>query len=258
MKYILTILCVCLVTFAVNGQEEWSVAHNGGKLILSGIDEVKVKAYDGNEIKISAKINRNSEDSERTKGLKAINSLGLDDNTGLGVSAVKDGANFHVTQVGQCGCGDGEGYTIMIPRSMGVEYSHSTYDGDLIRITDVTKEIVISANYTDVELDGVTGPMSIKTVYGDIEAKFDQLQQESSVSLNSVYGLVDVALPNSSKANLSLRTPYGQIYTDFDIQVETKDGMREVSAKKVSGTINSGGVDMIIKSNYENIYLRKK
>lgn len=141
---------------------------------------------------------------------------------------------------------------------MGLDYSHSTYDSDHLKVEGVSQEIVVSTNYTDIKLKNVTGPMSVKTVYGDIEAEFDQVSQNSSVSLNSVYGFVDAALPSNSKAKLSLRTPYGQIYTDFDITVETTDGMRELSDKRIAGTINNGGVDFMIKSGYENIYLRKK
>lgn len=240
------------------GAQEYKIAHNGGKLVLDDVDHAKIVGYNGTEVIITAEIEKNSEEFERAAGLKAINSAGLDDNTGLGLSVVKEGDNIKVTQIGQCMCKNDEGYIIKIPRSMGIDFAHSTYDSHQLTLENISKEIVVSTNYTNVELRDVTGPMSIKTVYGSIEAVFSEVSQENSVSLHSVYGLVDAALPASSKANLNLRTPYGQIFTDFDIQVEQKEGMRELSDKRVSGTINNGGVDFIMKSGYENIYLRKK
>jgi len=255
MKIIVPILL--LLATSIKAQE-YTVTHSAGKLILEGVDNAIITAYDGNEIRITADIDRDSEEVERSKGLKVVNSLGLVDNTDLGLAANKDGENFVITGIGSgsCGC-DGE-YEIQIPRSMGVEYSHSTYDSDELIINGVSQEIIVSTNYSDVQLKNVTGPMSIKTVYGDIDASFETLNQQSSVSLNSVYGLVDIALPPNSKADVSMRTPYGQILTDMDIQVDKTEGMRELSSKRVSGTINGGGVDLILKSGYENIYLRQK
>lgn len=254
MKYILPILI--LFSAALQAQD-YKAQHASGKLILEGVDNAHITAYDGNEIVISADVDRDSDEMERAKGLKVVNSLGLDDNTELGLSAVKDGEDFRVIGIGSgsCSC-DGE-YEFLIPRSMGIDYSHSTYDSDDLIIEGVSEEIIVSTNYSDIELINVTGPMSIKTVYGDIEAKFEQLNQNGSVSLNSVYGLVDIGLPASTKADVSLRTPYGQILTDMDIEVEKTDGMRELSSKRIAGTLNGGGVDLILKSGYENIYLRK-
>lgn len=258
MKNILLLTLIALA-FNIQAQEEFKISHNGGKLILAGLDDATVTAYDGSEVIITAKIHKEDETSKRAKGLKQLNSAGLDDNTGLGLSANKEGSDLVLSQIGQCGCSDGEGYKIKVPRTMGIEYSHSTYDGGDLILKNINKEIVISCNHTNIILENVTGPMSIKTVYGNIEGSFESLSQESSISLNSVYGLVDIAMPSASKANLSLRTPYGQIFTDFDIAVDTNDdGMREISSKKVKGNINNGGVEVILKSNYENIYLRKK
>ncbi len=256
MKYLFTSLILFVALLA--GAQDYKVSHSGGKLVLSDVDDAKIEAYEGSEVIISVKGRKDKKESDRAKGLKAINSLGLEDNTDIGLSVVKDGQDLKVTQIGGCMCDDNEGYTIKIPKSMGVDFSHSTYDSHQLIVHNVDQEIVVSTNYTNIELENVTGPMSVKTVYGDIEAKFNAISQNSSISLNSVYGFVDTAMPSSSKANISLRTPYGQIYTDFDIQVEQSGGLRELSDKKIKGSINSGGVDVVIKSNYENIYLRKK
>lgn len=251
MKYFLPILI--LFASAVHAQE-YTAQHTTGKLLLEDVDNAHITVYDGNEIIINADVYRGSEDRERSKGLKVVNSLGLDDNTELGLSAQKNGEDFKVIGIGS---GHDGTYRFKIPRSMGVDYSHSTYDSDDLIIDGVSEEIVVSTNYSDIELLNVTGPMSIKTVYGDIEASFNTLNQEGSVSLNSVYGLVDIAVPSATKADISLRTPYGQILTDMNIQVDKTDGMRELNSKHVVGTLNDGGVDLILKSGYENIYLRK-
>jgi hypothetical protein len=66
-------------------------------------------------------------------------------------------------------------------------------------------------------------------------------------------------MPASSKFNVKLETPYGDIYSDIDIEVKTTaDGMKVISGSNLKGTVNGGGVDVVISSSYENIYLRKK
>jgi len=141
---------------------------------------------------------------------------------------------------------------------MGVDYEHRSNSGGDITITDVSKEIIISTTYGDIGIYDVTGPMAVKTVYGYIEAKFSEVSQSGSISLESVYDFVDVSLPTSSKADITMRTPYGEIYSNIDIDVEENDGLRKVSNTFIEGSINGGGVDLNLRASYENIYLRKK
>jgi hypothetical protein len=92
-----------------------------------------------------------------------------------------------------------------------------------------------------------------------VEATFSTLSQKGSISIHSIYDFVDVSLPAGAKANIGIETPYGDIYSDVDINVATTDkGMRVISGSKLKGTVNGGGVDLRLTSSYENIYLRKK
>lgn len=61
-----------------------------------------------------------------------------------------------------------------------------------------------------------------------------------------------------ANGNLELKTN-GTVYTNFDIEIPTKKGMKNVSgAKKITSAINNGGVKIKLKSSMGNIYLRKK
>ena len=97
--------------------------------------------------------------------------------------------------------------------------------------------------------------MAVKSVYGSVEAFFQDVSQTGSISIHSVYDLIDVSLPSSTNAEIDLRTPWGQIYSNMDIKV---DDSGQLTQKAVSGTLNSGGVEISLKSGYDNIYLRKK
>ncbi|MFZ6010547.1 MAG: hypothetical protein ACOYXT_09380, partial [Bacteroidota bacterium] len=79
------------------------------------------------------------------------------------------------------------------------------------------------------------------------------------ISIVSVYGHVDVAIPVTTKANLKLSTSYGEIFVapEFKIDVERRGDMIEYD-DEVNGKINGGGTIIDLSANYGKIYLRKK
>lgn len=252
MKKLNTLIILLVVTVIAYGQD-YTLAHSTGKLIVEEVDELTIEGYNGTEIIFSG--DRDGEVNERAAGLKLINSLGIDDNTGLGINVKEEGNDVHVTGLGNAN--DGR-VTIKLPQNMDVYYSHSDYKGGELIIQNIAGEIEVSAAYNDVHLINVTGPMAVKSIYGEIEAVFSTLSQEGSISLNSSYNLIDVTLPSSAGINLNMSTPYGNIYSDVDVNIEAgDDDMRRISTKNVKGTVNGGGVEVTIKSGYEDIYLRK-
>ena len=75
----------------------------------------------------------------------------------------------------------------------------------------------------------------------------------------SIHGHVDVALPVTIKANIKLKTQFGEILVDPDFKIEIeRDGSMVRYSDKVSGKINGGGLEINLSSNHNNVYLRKK
>jgi hypothetical protein len=98
----------------------------------------------------------------------------------------------------------------------------------------------------------------VKSIYGGVDAKFGAVIKDP-VSIVSVYGHVDVTMPETTKANLKLSTSYGEILVapEFKIDIEKRGSMVSYS-DKVSGKINGGGINIDLAANYGKIYLRKK
>ncbi len=253
-----TIVISFLACTVTSGQNQFTVNKSVGTLSVMGIDELEIQGYDGKEIIFMSNSDQDDEQSERSKGLKLINSLGLNDNSGIGLSIEEANNEIIVKQISN-GASCDDGYTIKVPNSMSLYVEHSTTYGDDVMIKDMNGEIEISVNYNDVYLDNVTGPLAIKTVYGDLDTQFGIVSQRNAISLVSVYGHVDVSMPANTKADLQVSTNYGALYSDMDIKVTTKgsDGkMKSISTKKVNGTINGGGVEINLSSMYDDVYLR--
>ncbi len=242
-----------LIAGWVNAQE-FKVAKNSGRLELY-IGRATVEGHSGNEIIFTSKDHRSKDEDDRAAGLRAINSMGLDDNTGLGINVTDKGNVIEVRQLKKM---DSPDVKILVPKGVIVSFSHESQYGGEVRFKNLENEIEISASYNSIELENVTGPLTAKTVYGHIEADFSQ-NVKGPLSIVSIYGYVDVTLPLSTKANLKMSTSYGEILVapEFKIDIEKQGDMVQYS-DKVNGKVNGGGMNIDLRSDYSKIYLRKK
>jgi len=234
--------------------QDYKLAKSSGRLELKELNHLTVEGYSGNEIIFSAQ-NNNREKDERAKGLRAVSNLGLEDNTGLGLSVVDKGGIIEVQQLKKM---DGPEITIKVPKGITVAFSHSSPYGSTVAFKNVEGEIEISTLHNNVVLDNVTGPMTVNTVHGNIDTSLNA-NLKSPISIVSVHGHVDVAMPVGTKANLKLGTVHGEIFVDPDFKIEMeKTGSMVKYSDNISGKINGGGMDISLSSTHNNVYLRKK
>jgi len=256
MKKIGTLAITVMVFMAFSGlkAQEYKIAVSGNKTLkIHEVGDVEIVGYDGNEVVFSTE-DRKDSDSERAEGLRPISGSGLEDNTGIGLSVIESGDAIEVNPMSKR---SGPNYKIQVPRNVKVFYEHSTAYGDKVVIKDISSEIEASTNHSSLWVENVTGPMTINTVHGQIEAIFSEVNQASPTTIVSVHGLIDVSLPSNTKVNLKMRTAWGEIFTDMDISMD-KATESNSSTTKISGTINGGGVPMDISTSHSNIYLRTK
>lgn len=251
-KYI-SVLIAGMLTTALWGQE-YKLAKSTGTLNVQEVNNIKIEGYTGKEIIFSSSSYSKDRD-DRAKGLRAVSSLGLEDNTGLGLSVVETSGVIDVRQLKKM---DGPNILIKVPQGMSIKYSHSSPYGSDIKIKNVEGEIDVSTVHNDVQLENVTGPIKVRTVHGDIDASFGA-GIINKISLASTHGHVDVAMPTSLKANLNLNTSWGEIFVDpdFKLEIEKKGDMVKYS-DKMTAKINGGGVEISLSSTHDNVYLRKK
>ncbi len=139
--------------------------------------------------------------------------------------------------------------------------------------------IVVSDIDGELDVDDVNGSVTLKNVSGSVVAH--ALNGRVLVTMNradvkpmafsSLNGDIDVTLPASIKANVSMRTDNGEVYSDFDVQLTSgapkpivedrpnaSGGKYTVKVEKtVRGTINGGGPEIQFKNFNGNIYIRK-
>ena len=233
--------------------QEFKLAKNSGRLEIN-LGRIHVEGYTGNEI-IFSSTDRDRDKDERAQGLKEINSLGLEDNTGLGINVSEKGDIITVRPLKKM---NSPKIKILVPKGVIVSYAHESQYGGEVTLRNIEGEVEVSAQYNSVELENVSGPVTVKTIYGHVEASFDT-NMKGPISIVSVYGYVDVTLPSATKANLKMSTSYGEIYVapDFKIEID-RQGDLVSESDRVSGKINGGGINIDLSCNYGKVYLRKK
>lgn len=252
-KKLMIAAAMCFIAALVHGQE-FKVAKSTGRIEIY-LGRVTVEGYNGNEI-IFTSGNGGSDKDDRAEGLRAVNSLGLEDNTGLGIN-VSDKGN--VVEVHQLKKMNSPEIRIQVPKGVIVSFQHDTQYGGKVVFKNMENEIEVAAQYNSIQLENVTGPLTVKTIYGSVDAVFGSVIKDP-VSIISVYGHVDVTLPTATKADLTMSTSYGEIFVapEFKIDVDKSSSGMGLYSDEVSGKINGGGLDIDISANYGKIYLRKK
>jgi hypothetical protein len=255
MKKQILILALGLSIGGVVHAQEYKVQKSTGTLDIREVNNVTIEGYSGSEIVFTAR-GYDRDDDGRAKGLRAISGMGLEDNTGIGLSVVDRGTTIEVQQLKKM---DGPDVTIKVPKGVKVAYTHTSPYGDEIEIKNFDGEVEVSTVHSGVVLTNNSGPLEIKTVHGDIDASLGAASMKSPITIESVHGHVDVALPVATKADMRLSTQWGEIFVDpdFKIEIENTGGLVKYN-DRVSGKINGGGLNIQLASTHSNVYLRKK
>ena len=245
-------IALVLLTAGWLSAQDYKVEKNSGRLEIN-IGRVTVEGHNGSEIIFSSS-DRGKKGDERAEGLRSVNSLGLDDNTNLGINVTQEGDVVKVRQLKRMNSPD---IKILVPKNVIVSFAYESQYGGEATFRNVPNEIEVDAQYNSIVLDNVTGPLTVKTIYGHVDAKLDAAIK-GPISIVSVYGYVDMAMPTSAKANLKMSTSYGEILADpdFKIVIEKQGDLIRYS-DKVNGKLNGGGIDIDLSCNYGKVYLRK-
>lgn len=222
--------------------------------VLMDQGNVKIEGYDGDEVVVRAP-GRRTETPERAKGLRPIY-YSAEDNSGLGLSVVKDGNTLRITKASRH---HGE-YAIRVPRKVKLEFEQANWSGIELEITGLAGDLEVKTNNSDIELKNVSGPVVASTTSGNITVVYANVGQDRPSSISNISGVVDVTLPANAKADLKLKSISGEIYSDMDIAMRgSKENLPRLGGgNTVEGTLNGGGVEINLNTISSDIYLRKQ
>jgi DUF4097 and DUF4098 domain-containing protein YvlB len=226
--------------------------------LVSG--SITVKGGDVKEVVVEARARHEESRSEgRANGMKHIPMT----STGLNIEAENN--NVRVSTDSYQRTID---LTITVPTRTSLSL-HTVNDGNIL-VTGVDGEFDINDVNGEVDLKNIGGSVVAHALNGHVVATFNRIDPQKSMAFSSLNGDIDVTFPADLKANVSLRTDNGEVYSDFDVKVQPaapqptvednrgKGGKYKVKIDKtVLGTINGGGQEIQFKNFNGNIYIRK-
>ncbi len=227
--------------------------------LLNG--SITVKGYEGKDVIVDAHTrgHDSGESPENAGGMRRIPQTA----TGLSVDAENNEVNVKVDALSRS-----VDLTITVPHHTSVSL-HSVNNGNIV-VSDVDGELDINNINGTVTLNRVAGSAVAHALNGRVVATFTRVDPQKSMAFSSMNGDIDVTFPPDVKANLSLRTDNGEIYSDFDIQVQAstpqqmteddrgKGGKYRVRMDKtLHASLNGGGPEIQFKNFNGNIYIRK-
>lgn len=257
MKKYIILTIISLAAIVSTQAQEYKISKASGKLNIK-IPSVTIEGYDGNEIVFKSESKKQEEDP-RAKGLRAINGAGNVDNTGLGISVLDKGTTIDVVPV----TAGNMAIKIMVPKGITISYAYkSMMNAGKIIFRNIDSEIESTTDYNSVELDNVSGPVTVNAMYGSVDAKFSD-RIKGPISIASIYSTVDVTIPVTTAADVKLSAKHGTILasSELKIAVEKKageDDMISYGGNAVNGKLNGGGFQLKLNAEFGKIYLRKK
>jgi DUF4097 and DUF4098 domain-containing protein YvlB len=253
------ILAVCAIAFAQDTGDRIVVpARNTGHPRVVNCDmlngSITVKAYGGKDVTVEG--GHSSSHEAAPHGMRRIG----ESTRGLEVTEEDNVINVHMHPAGN---GD---VTITVPVDTSLRLK--TLSG-AINVEGVRGEVEVHTLNGQLRLTNISGTVSADSQNGEIKVSMDSVDAGKPLAFSTMNGLVDLTLPPDLKANLTVKTNHGAVYSDFDV---TLGGSRVLSEKNgspdgryririddtIRGTINGGGVDLTIRTLNGGIYIRKK
>ena len=221
---------------------------------------IKVVGYEGKDVIVNV-TPRNNDDNDKSgdtkNGMKRISASG-----GYEVTAKEADNTVTINTGNPIKALDLE---LKIPQDVKLKIG-TVNDGE-VTVENVSGELEVNNVNDKITLTNISGSVVANTVNGDVTVTFKTIDPKAPMAFSTLNGDVNVTLPADTKANLKLKSDNGDVFSDFDIDVDktpakidktTEPGMYKIKKDDwVYGKINGGGPEMMMKNMQGDIYVKK-
>jgi hypothetical protein len=229
-------------------------------LMMGGII---VRGADVKEVTVETHARSEGEPEERPESSRGMKRLVFPGNSGLDITEEDNVVNIKTSSWKVP-----TDLVITVPRRSSLQLKCMN-DGD-ISVEQVEGEIDADDLNGKITLRNVSGSIVAHSLNGEVRATLDRIDPSKPMSFSTMNGDIDVTLPETLKANVRMKTDNGEIYSDFDVKLDSgaqpiasesgrKDGKYHLRFDRgLHGTINGGGPEFQFTSFNGQIYIRKK
>lgn len=235
-----------------------------GSITVRGADVkdvvVEANAREGG----SGERHRHRERESLPPGTEGMKRLELPGNAGLDVSEEDNLVNIKTSSMSRP-----TDLVITVPRHSSLEL-RCLNNGD-INVEQVDGEIDANDLNGKITLKNVSGSVIAHSLNGAVLVTMDRVDPGKPMSFSTLNGDIDITLPPTVKANVRMKTDNGEIYSDFDVKLESGSQVAQNEAgrrqdgtyhlrfdRTLRGTINGGGPELQFTSFNGQIFIRKR
>lgn len=158
----------------------------------------------------------------------------------------------------------GSDVEVHVPRAALLKLK--TMSGDIV-VDGIRGEVEANSMSGKVTMTAIEGSVVAHSLNGDVKVALNRVEAKP-MSFSTMNGDVDVTLPADTKARLKLRNDHGEVYSDFELKVqsapEVQPGSRENGRYRVrfdrsmTADLNGGGPEISFRSVNGKIKIRQK
>lgn len=161
-----------------------------------------------------------------------------------------------------------KGLSLIIQVPLNFDLDLNGYNGGDIIVENITGQVSLQNYNGSITANGISGSVSANTYNGEIRVVLYKVTDGVPMAFNTYNGNVDVTFPPSMKGSFKMKTSRGEILSGFDMKVAKAEPVKKTDTKSgtykvylddwVRGDINGGGVEIVMKTYNDDIYIRKK
>ena len=265
-KSLVILSCLTLICGALAAQPQSFVvplSNPGQPAVLEAsvmTGSISVVGYEGAEVQIEVTFEEEHDDDfegEEREGLKRIPSYSAGVTVEERDNKVEIGTDWSKEEV-----------TLSIKVPFQTSLHLSCVNGEYIEVDGVQGTHELSHTNGEITARNMRGSVIANTTNGEVVVELLEVDPDTPMSFSTFNGDVEVTLPASIQANLFMQSGQGDVYTDFDLQLQATSpkvtreqegggSFRVRMEKAVEGSIGGGGPELRFKTFNGDIILRK-
>jgi hypothetical protein len=199
------------------------------------------------------------EGEEKKSKLEGLRRIPVPGGTGLEVEEEDNVMEVHTQAFRQA-------VDVVIQAPFNTTLELSSMNNGIITVENITGEVEVSNMNGPIKLSGISGTVVAHSMNGSVTVALKSVTPDKPMSFSTMNGDIDVTLPANIKAKVKMKSEWGEVYSDFDIQLDTvpqkveekEEGKYRISFEKyIMGTINGGGPEYTFKTYHGDIIIRK-
>ena len=225
---------------------------------------ITVTGYNGKTIIVEARAKeetnkRKSKKKEKAKGMFLVRNY----RTGLSVTEDNNRVAINIPPHS-----DEVALAIKVPYKTSLKLK--ALDDGYIKVEKVEGDLDVSHHDGPLILTNVSGTVVAHSHDGDITVSFEKVNLDKPMSFTTFDGDIDVTFPGNAKFNLKMKTQDGEIYSDFQLKMQSPPSGPDKKAEKkkdkyhvkfdrtIYALLNGGGEEIQFNTFDGDIYIRKK